>query len=337
MNFRFAAALAAAAFAAQAHVTQAAEPIVLKFGFPPPPNTWINTVGITPWGEEVSKRTNDMVKVQVFGGGSVVNFRNVYDRVQNSVVDMGYGALAEVCEPCVRVGVSSLPFEADSSTAASVALWKLVADGTAAEDFARVKPLAVFGLPSGTLHTKSPVTKLEDAKGMKLIASGRWQAMYADAIGAVPVTITNAEAYQALDRGLANGIFLSVIGLYVFKADEVVKNHLEVPFGVSAGGFFMNKESFAKLPDDAKKAFDETTGAPLSARMGKAADEQNADARAKVVAGGGHFVKLDAAETARWKQKLDPVVQEWLKNTPDGPKVLAAFRAEMAKARSGGS
>lgn len=328
----FAAALATAPLAANA-----ADPIVLKFGFPPPPNTWINTVGITPWGDEVSRRTNGEVKVQVFGGGSVVNFRNVYDRVLNSVVDMGYGALAEVCEPCVRVGVSALPFEADNSTTASVALWKLVADGTAAEDFARVKPLAVFGLPSGTLHTKTPVTELEDVKGMKIIASGRYQAMYADALGAVPVTITNAEAYQALDRNLAQGIFLSVIGLYVFKADEVVKNHLEVPFGVSAGGFFMNKESFAKLPETAKKAFDETTGAPLSARMGKAADAQNAEAREKVVAGGGKFVKLEAAEQARWKEKLDPVVQEWLKTTPDGAKVLNAFRTELAKARAGGA
>jgi len=328
----FAAALATAPLAAHA-----ADPIVLKFGFPPPPNTWINTVGITPWGDQVSKRTNGEVKVQVFGGGSVVNFRNVYDRVLNSVVDMGYGALAEVCEPCVRVGVSALPFEADNSTTASVALWKLVADGTAAEDFARVKPLAVFGLPSGTLHTKTPVTKLEDVKGMKIIASGRYQAMYADALGAVPVTITNAEAYQALDRNLAQGIFLSVIGLYVFKADEVVKNHLEVPFGVSAGGFFMNKESFAKLPEAAKKAFDETTGAPLSARMGKAADAQNAEAREKVVAGGGKFVKLEATEQARWKEKLDPVVQEWLKTTPDGAKVLNAFRTELARARAGGA
>lgn len=327
----------AAALAAVPLAAQAADPIVLKFGFPPPPNTWINTTGITPWGDEVTKRTDGLVKVQVFGGGSVVNFRNVYDRVQNSVVDMGYGALAEVCEPCVRVGVSALPFEADNSTHASIALWKLVETGVAAEDFTRVKPLAVFGLPSGTLHTKAPVTKLEDVRGMKIIASGRYQAMYADALGAVPVTITNAEAYQALDRNLANGIFLSVIGLYVFKADEVVKNHLEVPFGVSAGGFFMNKETFAKLPDNAKKAFEETAGAPLSQHMGKMADEQNADARGKVVAGGGKFVKLDAAETARWREKLQPVVQEWLKTTPEGPKVLESFRAELAKARAGGA
>jgi TRAP-type C4-dicarboxylate transport system substrate-binding protein len=71
--------------------------------------------------------------------------------------------------------------------------------------------------------------------------------------------------------------------------------------------------------------------------MGKMADEQNAHARGKVIAGGGHFVKLDTAETGRWKAKLDPVVQEWLKNTPDGPKVLEAFRKELAKARAGGA
>lgn len=328
-------ALLAAALVAAPLAARAAEPIVLKFGFPPPPNTWINTKGITPWGEEVTKRTNGLVEIKVFGGGSVVNFRNVYDRVLNSVVDMGYGALAEVCGPCVRVGVSQLPFQTNSSTEASAALWNLVADGMAAEDFALVKPLAVFGLPAGTLHTKTPVSKLDDLKGMKIIASGRYQAMFAEALGAVPVTITNAEAYQALSRNLAQGIFLSVSGLYVFKADEVVKNHLEVPFGVSAGGFFMNKESFAKLPEAAKRAIDETAGAPLSRRMGKVADEQNVEAREKVIAGGGKFLKLDAAETERWRKKMEPVIAEWLKNTPDGAAVLAAFRRELAKVKKG--
>jgi hypothetical protein len=50
----------------------------------------------------------------------------------------------------------------------------------------------------------------------------------------------------------------------------------------------------------------------------------------------GHTVgELDAAEAARWKQRLTPVTEEWAKATPDGAKVLAAFRAEMANVRGG--
>jgi hypothetical protein len=32
---------------------------------------------------------------------------------------------------------------------------------------------------------------------------------------------------------------------------------------------------------------------------------------------------------------VTPLIDEWVKNTPDGARVLAAYRAEVAKARAG--
>ena len=41
-------------------------------------------------------------------------------------------------------------------------------------------------------------------------------------------------------------------------------------------------------------------------------------------------VTLSKAEEARWKKAVAPVAADWAKETPDGQKVLQAFRAEVA-------
>jgi hypothetical protein len=44
---------------------------------------------------------------------------------------------------------------------------------------------------------------------------------------------------------------------------------------------------------------------------------------------------VDSAVVERWKKMSQPITDEWVKNTPDGEKVLAAFRAEIQNIRRG--
>src|SRR4051794_40268095 len=83
------AALAAIPLSAQA------EELTYKFSFGSPPTSWINTGGITPWTEEVAKLSGGDLKIQVFAGAVLANARNVYDRVINGVVELGYNAFAD--------------------------------------------------------------------------------------------------------------------------------------------------------------------------------------------------------------------------------------------------
>jgi copper(I)-binding protein len=43
---------------------------------------------------------------------------------------------------------------------------------------------------------------------------------------------------------------------------------------------------------------------------------------------------LSPEEEAHWKARAKPVVDAWAAATPDGAKVLAAYRAEIAKIRA---
>jgi TRAP-type C4-dicarboxylate transport system substrate-binding protein len=68
----------------------------------------------------------------------------------------------------------------------------------------------------------------------------------------------------------------------------------------------------------------------------KAGDEIESAAREATKAQKGQTVAaLSPDEEKRWQAKLQPITDTWIKETPDGAKVLAAFRQEIAAIRAG--
>ena len=311
-----------------------AEPVQLKFGYPGPLTAWPYTKGFGPWAQEVERDAPGLVEIKVYPGGAIATFRNAYDRTINGVADMTFGTFGDTPGQFPRTEVSNLPFEADNGTAASIALWKLYQGGVIAPEYGSVKPLVIFTFPSSIVHATKEIKTAADMQGLKFAVSGRIAAEAVTRLGGAPVTMSQTELYPALQRGMVQASNTSWPGAMAWKLEEVTKYHLEVPFGLAPGFILMNKDSFARLPEPARGAIDRHSGAALSLRMGKAADETNVEGKAKFIAMGGHVVAaLDPAETARWKQALAPITGEWIKTVPDGTAVLAAFRAELVNAR----
>jgi hypothetical protein len=70
--------------------------------------------------------------------------------------------------------------------------------------------------------------------------------------------------------------------------------------------------------------------------MAKVTDDMNVEGREKVKPMPGQTLSvIDPAEEERWKQRAQPIADEWVKTTPNGAAILAAFREEIKKARSG--
>jgi TRAP-type C4-dicarboxylate transport system substrate-binding protein len=328
--------MAVACVALAVTVRASAEPVALKWGFPAPPTSWVNTKGIAGWTKEVEPASGNAIEIKVFPGGSVANFRNVYDRLTNHVIDIAFGTYGEVSDLFPKTMVSSLPFEAQSTQESGIALWRLHQKGVIADEYQAVKPLAFFSFGMGVLHSTKPIAKIDDLKGMKVITTSKSTSDSVQLLGGVPVTMTPSEIYQALQRGVAAAGQISWAGSVVFKIYEVTKHHTDVRFGLPGGYFFMNKDSFAKLPDKAKAAIDKSSGEPFSTNMGKYASQEEEQSITKVLAESGqNRHKLDDAEQERWKKLVTPITEEWIKATPNGAAVLAAYRAELTRIRAG--
>jgi TRAP-type C4-dicarboxylate transport system substrate-binding protein len=116
----------------------------------------------------------------------------------------------------------------------------------------------------------------------------------------------------------------------------VAHYHLSVPFGQFPAFVAMNSASYGRLPAGAKAVVDKYSGAPFSDGLGKELDASNLKAIAAYKAAKGQeVIDLSPAERENWRKILAPVTTAWVKETPDGARVLSEFRAAVKRIRSG--
>jgi TRAP-type C4-dicarboxylate transport system substrate-binding protein len=309
----------------------AAEPIVLKLNSPAPPRSYLHANVFEPWAKAVEADSGGTLKIQLFYGGTLGGFPVTYDRVIDGVADIGFILTPMAGGKLKQEDVASLPFETNNSTEAAVALWNLYAKGVTAGEFSQVKPLGIWVFPNAALHTKETVSKLEDVKGLKLVASNLVSAKIATALGGTPVTLGPQDSYQAISRGITDGALMPFTGMLVFKINEVTKHHLDEALGSDSATLFMNKQKYDSLPAKAKEAIDKNSYLGLSRKLGAATTAEWERCRNVVK---DSVTRLTDAERERWRKTLEPIATEWAKTTPNGEKVLTAFRAEVAAERA---
>jgi TRAP-type C4-dicarboxylate transport system substrate-binding protein len=309
-----------------------AEPAQLKFGSTAPPLSLLNGQVWAPWIKDVEADSGGTVAIQLFTGTQLGTVYNIYDRTLNRVTDISFGLFGPLTDQFPRTMVVSQPFERQTGRDASLALTRLVTSGVIAEEYRNIKPLALFIMSGSVIHSKKPIRNLADLKGVKLAMEARANAQIIERLGGTPVTMVPPEMYQALQRGVVEGTAIGWMAVGSFKFDEVTSAHLNEVMSTSPAFVFMNRESFAALPEKARAAVDKHSGEAFALRVTKVAGEMEATQIARVAALPNHAMnRLDDAERARWKERTQPLTQEWIDKTPDGAKVLAAYRSELAK------
>jgi len=324
-----------AAFAVFAERGAVADPITIRVAMPAPPSTPFNTHAITPWARDVERAAAGAIEVKVFTGTALADLRNSYDRTLNGVADVGYGPLGPISSQFPNTQVAELPFITHDVNEAGLALWGLYTSGILTDEYERVRVLALFHFPPSNIFSKKPIRRIESLQGMRLSVNGKMIGEVVKRLGASPVSIAPSEIYQSFARGLIDGVAASWAALATYKLDEEARFAVEAPLGAGMGYVVMNKESYARLPDVAKQAFDRNSGRLLVVRLGEAAAMTDAAGRERVAkAHPDSILTLDAKELERWRERARPLLDEWANTTPNGAAVLKAYLAEVEKMRT---
>jgi len=312
---------------------RAAEPVTLKLAFPPPPVSFFNGQVLAPWGKEIEEATHGEVKVQLFIGPTLANFGNIYDRILNGVIDLGWGLHGPLGKQFQKSSVVNLPGIPNNGPQCSAALWQLLADGTIADEYGSVKPLSLGCFPGSGFIAAKPIRSIDDFKGMKVYVGSKLQGQIVDHLGGAAITGNTSDIYQGLQRGTFEAAMTGWAAVAAFKLFEVSKSGFEAPIGNPTNFLLMNKDSYAKLPESARKVIDAKSGAALSVRMGEAGEDETAHGREIVQKIPGYTITtLADKDLTRFQKTVQPIVDEWVKDTPDGTHVLAAYKAALVKA-----
>jgi TRAP-type C4-dicarboxylate transport system substrate-binding protein len=153
------------------------------------------------------------------------------------------------------------------------------------------------------VFTKTPVNKVSDIKGMKILAAGP-NALYIKAVGGVNVLSNLTQQYNDIKSGVADGTIIWPEATITFKLVEVAPYYLKTDFGTGVNkSVSVNKEVWASLPDEVKKVL-KATAIDYRDKVAQAAIDLSDVSTKKFVAAGGKIRVLSAEEKKHWADSM---------------------------------
>jgi TRAP-type C4-dicarboxylate transport system substrate-binding protein len=275
-----------------------------------------NAVLATEWAKEIEKRTNGKVQITVFPGGTLTPADKCYDGVVKGISDIGFSVFAYTMGKFPLTQVADLPLGMKSGLVATRLINEYYKKFKPKE-LDEVKVMYLHGHGPGLLHTKKPVNKLEDLKGMKIRCTGM-AAKIVSALGGVPVAMPMGETYDALSRGVVDGSMAPQEALQGWKWGEVVKYTIE-NFGSSystAMFVVMNKQKWNALSPDVQQII-EQVNEEYAEKQGKLWDEIDKAGRDFTLSRGNKIISLSQDEDWKWQKAVKPILDDYVKSMKD--------------------
>jgi len=278
--------------------------------FPPPS---FQSKVLEEFCRDLEKRTGGQVKVDYFGGGSLLKSTAMFDGVVSGIADIGYSHVYYTPGRMAVTEACGLPLGYASGWVASQTYNDFYQEFKPKE-FDAVKMLWMNASPPTAIATaKKPIHALEDLKGLTIRAPGI-SGDVLKALGGTPSPTPMMEVYDAISKGVIDGEASNFETLFAFKFAEVVKyttsiwqiNH-PYPFYM-----VMNKNSYKKLPADIKAIFNKLVGEYKERYIlmwnaidfvGKAFGKKK----------GVTFIELPPSELPKWQAAVEPVIDDYVK------------------------
>jgi TRAP-type transport system periplasmic protein len=285
--------------------------ITLKFASFVPATT-LEGKTIQAWADEVGKRTNGRVKVNVYPGGTLMPPAQTYDGITKEVADIGYGIFAYHRGRFPLTEVIDLPLGYKNPAVPSKMI-NAYYQKFKPKELNDVKVLFLEAHGCDLISTIKPVSKLADIKGMKIRASGL-SAKIVTALGGSAVGLPITDTYDAMSKGVIEGLMLDWGGLLSWRFGELVKNHIVSPGVASTVAFYtvMNKDRWNSLPKDIQDTIDKLDEEWIARVSQKWADWENMG-KTELLKKGGKIVTLSSQDSAQWVEKMKPILEDYVK------------------------
>lgn len=297
-----------------------AQEIKLTFADQNPPGGWGPTNALQPWVKDVEAATKGRVKITVFPSQTLVKGPEMWKAVRSGIVDMGWCFQGYWADQTPLADVISLPgLPIKSAEQGSEVLWKLYEKFPAIrKEFSDIVPLTLWtSHPYFILTAKKQVKVLEDLKGLKIRVTGGPPTEQMKAFGAVPTPMPMPDVYQALDKGVVDGMGAPWEAILSFRLYEVAKYYTMVPLSTVYFSLCANKQKWESLPKDVRDQIMSVSGLKGAKHWGKNFfDTPERAVVEKAKTSGNEMVRytVPANEVERWRKVgAEPVWEAWVK------------------------
>ncbi|MDK2776826.1 MAG: TRAP transporter substrate-binding protein [Pseudomonadota bacterium] len=293
---------------------------VLRVGTWLPPTDKQNEVVWPTWAKWVEEATEGRVKVKLeYGLGHP---KTMFQLVEDGIVDASFSFHGYVPGRFKLPQIVEEPGLGVGAEAASVALWRVYDQQLRqAGEFEGLQVLAMFSHGPGTIQSNFPVNSLADLEGKKIRVGGGVQSELAERMKLTPVGAPATKAYEMLQQGVIDGIFMPMAQQKSLRLNEVTKYITIFPAGMYMGSFsmFINPEFMEDLDERDRQAILSVSGEKLSAMAGRAWEAGDKEGFAAAREAGVEINELsaDSPLAQEFEQMISGMDAIWVKSVAD--------------------
>jgi TRAP-type C4-dicarboxylate transport system substrate-binding protein len=291
--------------------------MIIRYGTDLPPH-FPPVIGQHWWADEVTKRTEGRVKVQISPASSLVNQAAGLEAVLSGVADMYMLSTASHRKSFPITSISGVPgagFPDDSleaNTAHMNTFFELLQRFPAAaaeyKDFGEVFFYVIYS-ESYLISKRKKITVPSDLKGLK-VGSSAIRMELVNRLGAAPVEDIPPLAYEKLMTGVTDATYVAISAWHDFKLHEVTNYVLDVPFGGGGHPIVINKATWNKISPQDQKIMKE-----LAIEGAKRSHQALADLNRKSwieAADKGMKVTVTEREKKLWEDEFKVQSEKWI-------------------------
>ena len=296
------------------------------------PTTWKLATGyraesfhgrnLTQFAEEIKTATKGQLQIELHANNSLVKLPEIRAAVESDKVQAGESIMSGLTKDMPTSGADSVPFVVSSYADAS-RLWRLQRPLTE-KAFAKrgLKVLYAVPWPPQGLHSKKPITTLQDFKGTTMRTYNPSTQRIAELLGAKGVDVPMVEVGKALKEGRMDSMITSAVTGAENKVWGEIKYYYEINAWFPKNIVYVNEKAFNALPAASQKAVLESA-AQAEQRGWQFSQKAAADSTEELRANGVKIERIPREIESALKRLGEKFSREWV--TSVGHEATAIF------------
>ncbi|SHH08689.1 TRAP transporter substrate-binding protein DctP [Pollutimonas bauzanensis] len=278
------------------------------------------------FAEDVSKASNDRLRIQVYASGELpYKASDVLRSVARNQVQIGDVAFGFVAGDVPQLNALSMPFSCTSIDKfydnAAPNMEKDINEVLGGKF--KTQSIMQWVMPPQQLWLTNPVSGIDGLKNLKVRAWNREQVDMMAALGGAGVTVTPAEVIPSLQRGVVNGAFTAAVPALDWKFYEVTKMGYMLNLTLAHQAMVVNQKAMHELPGDLQKLLLDKAQ-EWAPKYRAAMIEADREARKQLQEKGMTLMDVSPADMEKLRAATQPIGEAWAaKNGPMASKMLA--------------
>jgi TRAP-type C4-dicarboxylate transport system substrate-binding protein len=300
---------------ATAYAQSSTKPMEIKVATWNPPHIAPSKI-VVKWAKMVEERSGGKVKFVFYWASALAKLPDTFRATQTGIADMGMWVIGAVSGLTPLNEYISLPFMGfkDSPTVLKVFREMRKKMPVLDAEFKGLKYLYAYPMPPYQFHTTKKTIRVPgDLRGMKLLADAS-STDFLKALGAVTVTKGPPDWYMSLQKGLVEAQLNHWAVVNAFKLEELFSQHTEVGLAGANSlmlGWWMNQDSWNKLPPEAQKAIIDIQPAIEEESLNMSLHLQKLGQEGAKKAG-HEIIKLSPEEVEVWAKATASAREKWV-------------------------